>query len=106
MAEDGSVKKEEVDIRRNFNYPLVVKSDLNEEMLAECTETAQTAIEKHAGNNEEAAKMLKQVMDKKFGGPWNVVLGEAFGFEITQQEGNMLYMYFGGATAVLVWKCS
>eukprot|EP00730_Choanoeca_flexa_P006780 TRINITY_DN12224_c0_g1_i2.p3 TRINITY_DN12224_c0_g1~~TRINITY_DN12224_c0_g1_i2.p3 ORF type:complete len:106 (+),score=10.68 TRINITY_DN12224_c0_g1_i2:884-1201(+) len=103
---DEPPKQEDVDIRRNFNYPLVVKSDFNEEMLAECTESAQTAIEKHSGNNEEAAKMLKGIMDKKFGGPWNVVLGEAYGFEITQQEGNMLYMYFGGAIAVLVWKCS
>eukprot|EP00056_Hartaetosiga_gracilis_P007781 m.112097 g.112097 ORF g.112097 m.112097 type:complete len:60 (+) comp12776_c4_seq2:257-436(+) len=36
----------------NVNYPLVVKTDLNEEMLVECTESAQTAIEKHSNSNE------------------------------------------------------
>eukprot|EP00043_Microstomoeca_roanoka_P007407 m.71383 g.71383 ORF g.71383 m.71383 type:complete len:108 (-) comp13816_c0_seq1:55-378(-) len=107
MAEEAAAPKtEEVDIRRNFNYALVVKTDMNDEMLAECTESAQTAIEKHSKSNEDAAKMLKQAMDKKFGAPWNVVIGEAFGFEITQQTSNLLYMYFGGNLAVLVWKCS
>eukprot|EP00051_Salpingoeca_urceolata_P034235 m.24128 g.24128 ORF g.24128 m.24128 type:complete len:59 (-) comp7396_c0_seq2:432-608(-) len=42
----------EVDIRKNFNFPLVVKSDMNEEMLAEATESAQTAVEKHSKSNE------------------------------------------------------
>ena len=72
MAEEAAPKTEEVDIRRNFNYPLVVKTDMNEEMLAECTETAQTAIEKHSKSNEDAANMLKEIMDKKFGAPWYV----------------------------------
>lgn len=38
--------------------------------------------------------------------PRHVVIGEAFGFEVTHQLTNMLYMYFGGQLAVLVWKCS
>ena len=192
MAEEAAPKTEEVDIRRNFNYPLVVKTDMNEEMLAECTETAQTAIEKHSKSNEDAANMLKEIMDKKFGAPWyvdktgflqlvfaltkeqstsshrhklyahrhkhtqththkrthkhtnthkhthsqththtqhsltntnantnanthkckhkckhcrNVIIGEAFGFEVTHQTSNLLYMFFGGNLAVLVWKC-
>ncbi|EGD83519.1 dynein light chain 4 [Salpingoeca rosetta] len=106
MGDDaGGSKPEEVDIRRNFNYALVVKTDMNEEMLAECTESAQTAIEKHSKSNEDAANMLKGIMDKKFGAPWNVIIGEAFGFEITHQTSNMMYMFFGGNLAVLVWKC-
>ena len=71
--------------------------------------------------------MLKSNMDKKFGGPWyavcghegehllpltllslprNVVVGEAYGFEITHQEGSLLYMFFGGSTAITIWKCN
>ncbi|EDQ90326.1 uncharacterized protein MONBRDRAFT_32058 [Monosiga brevicollis MX1] len=99
-------KQGEVDLRKNFNYGLVVESDLNEETQAECLESAQTAIEKHSNSNEEAAKMLKGIMDKKFGGPWNVVIGEAFGFEITHQMSNLCYLFFGGNMAVLVWKCN
>eukprot|EP00055_Hartaetosiga_balthica_P014094 m.75612 g.75612 ORF g.75612 m.75612 type:complete len:96 (-) comp8487_c0_seq2:1057-1344(-) len=89
----------------NTNFALVVKTDLNEEMLAECTESAQTAIEKHSSSNENASKMLKEIMDKKFGGPWHVVIGETFGFEVTHQLTNILYMYFNNL-AILVWKCS
>ncbi len=38
--------------------------------------------------------------------PRHVVIGEAFGFEVTHQLNNILYLYFGGELAVLVWKCS
>ena len=30
-----------------------------------------------------AAKMIKEGMDKKYGGPWHVVCGEGFGFTVT-----------------------
>ncbi|KAG9338863.1 hypothetical protein JZ751_025303 [Albula glossodonta] len=53
-----------------------------------------------------AAKMIKESMDKKFGSSWHVVIGEGFGFEITHEVKNLLYMFFGGSLAVCVWKCS
>ena len=53
-----------------------------------------------------AAKMVKDSMDKKFGMPWNVCIGEGYGFKVTYHKKNMLYMFFGGSTGVLVWKVS
>lgn len=55
---------------------------------------------------QSAAKMIKETMDKKFGSSWHVVIGEGFGFEITHEVKNLLYLYFGGTLAVCVWKCS
>ena len=50
--------------------------------------------------------MIKESMDKKFGTPWNVCVGEGFGFEVTYHIKNMLYMFFGGNVAIIVWKSS
>lgn len=48
--------------------------------------------------------MIKDQMDKKFGAPWHVVVGQGFGYEITYEVRNILYIYVGGRTAVLLWK--
>lgn len=45
-------------------------------------------------------------MDKKFGSAWHVAVGEGFGFEVTHDQRNMLYMFFGGNVGVLIWKAS
>lgn len=45
-------------------------------------------------------------MDKKFGSSWHAVVGEGYGFELTHEVKNLLYMFFGGTVAVCVWKCS
>ena len=55
---------------------------------------------------QTAAKMIKDTMDKKFGASWHVVVGEGFGFEMTHEIKNMMYMFFAGTTAILLWKCS
>jgi dynein light chain 4, axonemal len=43
-------------------------------------------------------------MDKRAGSSWHVVVGEGFGFEITHEMRNMLYMYFGGNVVPLLDK--
>lgn len=50
--------------------------------------------------------MIKETMDKKFGASWHAVVGEGYGFEITHEVKNLLYMFFGGNVAIVVWKCS
>ena len=52
----------------------------------------------------QATQMIKEGMDKKFGAPWHVVIGEGFSFEITYEVKNLLYMFTGGTHAALVWK--
>ncbi|OAF67567.1 Dynein light chain 4, axonemal [Intoshia linei] len=85
-------------------YPLIMSSDMNEEMQSEAMELCVTASEKFLNNNENAAKMIKEVMDKKFGPSWQVVVGEGYGYEIMACK--HMYMFFGGCSAILLFKIS
>ncbi|CAG0891985.1 unnamed protein product [Darwinula stevensoni] len=87
-------------------YPLLRHSDMPEEMKSETMELVVTACEKHSNNNENAAKMIKEELDRKYGPSWHVVVGEGFGFEISHESKNMLYMFCGGNLGICVWKCS
>ncbi|XP_014681214.1 PREDICTED: dynein light chain 4, axonemal-like [Priapulus caudatus] len=109
MAEGAEVKKEEAQAdsgRRIHTYPLIRHSDMNEEMRTESMELCVTACEKFANNNENAAKMIKEAMDKRFGASWHVIVGEGYGFEVTHEVKNLLYMFFGGNMGICVWKCA
>lgn len=75
-----------------------------EDMKQEAIETCVTAVEKYSENYEYAARMIKDHLDKKFGPPFQVVVGEAYAWAITYQENSLLYMFIGGNTAVLVWR--
>ncbi|KAB0795588.1 hypothetical protein PPYR_12427 [Photinus pyralis] len=97
-------EKKETEKRIVHTYPLVRNSDMNEEMRTESVEIVVTACEKHSANNEMAARMIKEQMDKKFGPPFHVVVGEGFGFEITYECKSLLYMYFAGTLAICMWK--
>ena len=61
-------------------------------------------MEKFSDNLEKAAQVVKDQMDKKFGAPWNCVVGEYFAFEITYEVKNLLYLFLGGTKGVLLWK--
>ncbi|KAJ8371455.1 hypothetical protein AAFF_G00310540 [Aldrovandia affinis] len=100
MADTTENKKEEPDYKRLHSFPLIRHTDMPEEMRVEAMELCVTACEKFATNNESAAKMIKESMDKKFGSSWHVVIGEGFGFEITHEVKNLLYMFFGGSLAI------
>lgn len=50
--------------------------------------------------------MIKEQMDKKFGSSWHVVVGEGYGFEISYELTNLLYLFVGGNIAICMWKCS
>ncbi|XP_052408692.1 uncharacterized protein LOC127953553 isoform X1 [Carassius gibelio] len=82
MAETVDGKKEDADYKRVQSFPLIRHTDMPEEMRVETMELCVTACEKFASNNESAAKMIKESMDKKFGSSWHVVIGEGFGFEV------------------------
>ena len=82
--------------------------DMPEDMRIDCVETVSTAIEtaleKQPQNYENAAKAIKIQMDKKYGKSWHCIIGEGFGFSITHEAKNLLYLYFNGNLAVLVFK--
>ncbi|KAK5645561.1 hypothetical protein RI129_006861 [Pyrocoelia pectoralis] len=105
MAEgEGGGDKKELEKKVVHTYPLVRNSDMIDEMKLESVEIVVTACEKHSANNELAARMIKEQMDKKFGPPFHVVVGEGYGFEITYECKSLLYMYFAGTLAICIWK--
>ena len=44
------------------------------------------------------------MLDKKFGGPWHVVAGSYFSYEITHECKTLLYLFINGKIGVLTWK--
>ena len=89
--------------RKPLNYPLVVESDMNEDLQTETVELIVSVIERSQNNLEVCSKSLKEDMDKKTGPGWNVVVGEGFSHYITYFK-NMIFVYFGGNIGVLMWK--
>ena len=91
-------------MRKQMNYGLVRSCDMTEELREEAKDTVVTGIEKFSGNYENAAKFIKETMDKKYGPAWHVIVGQGFGFDVTYEMKNLLYMFFGGNVAVLLYK--
>ncbi|XP_071546460.1 dynein axonemal light chain 4 [Panulirus ornatus] len=100
-------KQESVDDTKKIihTYPLLRHTDMSEEMKTETMELIVTACEKYQTNNESAARVIKETMDKRYGATWHCVVGEAFGFEVSYEVKNLLYMFFAGNLAIAVWKC-
>lgn len=49
--------------------------------------------------------MVKENMEKKFGGLWNVVSGKSFAYEVTHGVQDMLLLYLGSASVgMLIWR--
>lgn len=44
-------------------------------------------------------------MDRKFGPSWHCVIGEGFGFQCTYQLRHMIFIYYQGNVAILLFKC-
>lgn len=89
--------------RKALNYPIIVESDMNEDLQTETLDLIVSAIERSQNSIELCSKALKEDMDKKTGPGWNVVIGEGFSHYVTYRN-NMIFVYFGGNLGVLLWK--
>ena len=89
-----------------LQLPKVQYTDMDEEMKEQVMEICNNACDNHDQNNEMCAKMIKEILDRKFGPSWHVIVGEGFGFEISYEVKKMLYMFSARFSAVAVWKCS
>ncbi|NWS50310.1 DNAL4 protein, partial [Probosciger aterrimus] len=102
MADTGEGKKEEAEYKRLHTFPLIRLGDVC--LKSHCLLCLTLCSPYHSP--ECCQDDQRNLMDKKFGSSWHVVIGEGFGFEITHEVKNLLYMFFGGSLAVCVWKCS
>lgn len=77
---------------------------MSDDMKQEAIDITVTACEKFTENYESAAMMIKDTLDKKFGAPFDVIVGEAYAYNITYQENSMMLAYTNGNLAVLIWR--
>ncbi|KAG7200040.1 hypothetical protein KM043_000491 [Ampulex compressa] len=99
----GEVKKV-ITALQVHTYSLCKSTDMPEEMKLEAMEACITATEKYSENYELAARMIKENFDRKFGPPFQVVVGEAYASAVTYQEKSLLYMFAAGNIAILAWR--
>eukprot|EP01033_Poteriospumella_lacustris_P018433 gene18433-13260_t len=85
----------------------IMKSvDMTQDMASEAMEVITMSVDKHQAtkNYEASAQLIKATLDKKFGAAWHCAIGEGFGFDITYQAKNMIYVYYG-SIGILCYKC-
>mmetsp|Transcript_16282 Transcript_16282/g.19515 ORF Transcript_16282/g.19515 Transcript_16282/m.19515 type:complete len:119 (+) Transcript_16282:41-397(+) len=97
------------ELKKIIGKPIVEEEQMNGETKSEAMDIVASAIDSCQGNNAKldyktAAQQIKEQMDKKFGPCWHCIIGEAMGFSVTFNTGNMIYMFCGGKIAVLLFK--
>lgn len=53
---------------------------------------------------ELATKAIKDILDKKFGPEWHVIIGEGFAYDISAPSDAYLLMCYNGNLGVLIFK--
>lgn len=96
----------DADYKKLTQKTLEKSVDMHPETASEVLEVITMGMDKHAAtkNYEAAAQLIKATLDKKFGASWQCVIGEGFGFDVTYQEKNMQYIFYGNV-GILVYKC-
>ena len=96
----------DAEYRKLVSKTLTRSVDMPAEVANEAMEVITMSVDKHAAtkNYEASAQLIKASLDKKFGAAWHCVIGEGFGFDITYQSKNMIYVYYG-QIGVLSYKC-
>jgi dynein light chain 4 len=84
---------------------LTQSADMSSDLQSEAIDLIVSAIDKQRGNYEGAAKQVKEQMDRKFGPSWHCVMGEGFGFHVTHEMKHLMFLYYQGNVAVLLFKC-
>jgi dynein light chain 4 len=104
--DDNQPKAEgEADKKIVHVYPLIKYSEMTDEMRVDVIDMLNQASEKYSSNYEAAAKAIKEAMDKKYGAFWHCIIGEGFGYEISYEKHKIVYLFFGGNVAAVLWKC-
>jgi dynein light chain 4 len=94
----------------NFSWlkPSLKSSDMPTEVQSEAVDLIVSAIDNIKtvnGTYEVACKQVKEAMDRKFGPSWHCIIGEGFGFNCTFQTKSMIFLYYQGNMAILLFKC-
>lgn len=95
-----------MEFKKVLQKPLVANEDMPTEMAQEVIEIITAAVDKFLSteNYEKAAHTIKESLDKKFGPNWHCCIGEGFGFDVSYNSKNMMYVYYGEKLGILAFK--
>ena len=87
----------------------VIIAEMNPDMLNYCQDKISNIYDKYLNiegepNYEEAAKILKNEMERNNGPTWICMIGKNFSFNIKSQKEACLYCYLG-KFGILLYKC-
>ena len=87
----------------------VIIAEMNPDMLSYCQDKISNIYDKYLNiegepNYEEAAKILKNEMERDNGPTWICMIGKNFSFNIKSQKEACLYCYVG-KFGILLYKC-
>ncbi|GBG27250.1 Dynein light chain, cytoplasmic [Hondaea fermentalgiana] len=85
--------------------PQIKSCDMVLEMETESRDVIVMALDKYLSSHEyEVTSLIKSNMDKKFGGPWHVIIGEGFGFDVVHQARQLIHVHYQNVSC-LCYKC-
>ncbi len=58
----------------------------------------------HPTPPQKGAHTIKEALDKKFGPSWHVCVGEGFGFGVSFNSRQLLYLLYGEKLGIVVFK--
>ena len=87
----------------------VIIAEMNPDMLSYCQDKISNIYDKYLNiegepNYEEAAKILKNDMERDNGPTWSCMIGKNFSCNIKSQKEAFLYCYLG-KFGILLYKC-
>lgn len=96
-------------LKKQMQKSTIKHTDMNQEMKGEVADIITGSIDKFMGADgllhEQAARLIKETLDKQYGSSWHCGIGKGFSFDVTAQNGTLLYLFYQGEMAVLVYKC-
>jgi len=98
-------KTKPIQFKRLCTFPLIRHNEMTEPMCDATVKIVSESCDLFVDNNQNAAQMIKETLDERYGGSWHVVVGEQFGLEVSHEAGTLLYLFYGGDKAVCVWRC-
>lgn len=91
-------------VKKAFGKPIIKSSDLPSDMYNEALDLCVAAIDKFESDYENAAKTIKETMDKKFDRTWHCIVGEDFGCACDYMKHAHMLCYYKGNVGILLFK--
>ena len=93
------------ELKKLYTRNIIKYCDMTVELTNESLDIIISGLDKYRHNYELCSKQIKELMDKKFTPNWHCIIGEGYGFNITNQLQHCIHVYYQGNVSVLLFKC-